>query len=160
MQSVLLLSPCWRNGRPGGPAFRLQAVQVGGDVRCSIRDVRTLEGCDRFDYVGVDRRSLRGEKFVTVEYSIVLELKINGAVAVKCILEQAVVLDTDNDTVDDLLANFASIDSVAVKFSVNNVMLPNGSMALGDRSKRLSALLVRGDRGSCKRKAYTENEGV
>jgi hypothetical protein len=71
-----------------------------------------------------------------------------------------VILDTDNDTVDDLLANFASIDSVAVKFSVNNVMLPSGSMALGTRSNRLSALLVRGDRGSCKRKAYTENEGV
>jgi uncharacterized Rmd1/YagE family protein len=52
---------------------------------------------------------------VTGDYCIVPELDMNGVAVISNIMGQTVALDTYNDTVDDLLANFASINSTVAK---------------------------------------------
>jgi uncharacterized Rmd1/YagE family protein len=52
---------------------------------------------------------------VTGDYCIVPELDMNGVAVISNIMGQTVALDTYNDTVDDLLANFASINSTVGK---------------------------------------------
>jgi uncharacterized Rmd1/YagE family protein len=52
---------------------------------------------------------------VTGDYCIVPELDMNGVAVISNIMGQTVTLDAYNDTVDDLLANFASINSTVAK---------------------------------------------
>jgi uncharacterized Rmd1/YagE family protein len=52
---------------------------------------------------------------VTGDYCIVPELDMNGVAVISNIMGQTVALDTYNDTVDDLLANFAAINSTVAK---------------------------------------------
>jgi uncharacterized Rmd1/YagE family protein len=52
---------------------------------------------------------------VTGDYCVVPELDMNGVAVISNIMGQTVALDTYNDTVDDLLANFASINSTVGK---------------------------------------------
>ena len=52
---------------------------------------------------------------VTGEYCIVPELDMNGVAVISNIMAQTVALDSYNDMVDDLLANFARINTTVTK---------------------------------------------
>ena len=52
---------------------------------------------------------------VTGDYCVVPELDMNGVAVISNIMAQTVALDTYNDTVDDLLANFAAINASVTK---------------------------------------------
>jgi uncharacterized Rmd1/YagE family protein len=55
------------------------------------------------------------EKVVTGDYCIVPELDMNGVAVICNIMAQTVALDSYNDTVDGLLANFAKINKAVTK---------------------------------------------
>lgn len=67
------------------------------------------------DMLEYDEESGAFKPIVTGDYCVVPELTLNGVAVISNILGQTVALDTYNDTVENLLANFASINSTVAK---------------------------------------------
>lgn len=66
-------------------------------------------------YANSDKSTEDGYAVVTGDYCVVPELDMNGFAVISNIMAQTVALDTYNDSVDDLLSNFTSVNSSVTK---------------------------------------------
>jgi uncharacterized Rmd1/YagE family protein len=99
-----------------------ELILLVDEIRSHAREP-VLQGYERKEYFGVmvDSSDLYADidsedvNVVTGDYCIVSELNMTGFAVISSIMAQTVALDTYNDTVDNLLANFTSVNSAVTK---------------------------------------------